>query len=273
MLVRVGGEIVAIPTADVGTAVIVPADAVRRAAGRDTIASVDGPVPLLALGTLLGRGFAGAASNGRIAAVVVRSGGGRVALAVSELLAEQEVVLRPIPGREGRFPLLSGAALLEDGRAALVLDTAAVLEAAGAAATSGDESLGRSAAASDGRRKWRVLVVEDSITTRTLEQSILEAAGYEVATAVDGLDGLRSLQERPCDLVVADVDMPRMDGLALCRAVRASPQLKRLPFVLVTARESAEDRARGLEAGADAYLGKSSFDQQSLLETVRQLIG
>ena len=273
MLVRVGGEIVAIPTADVGTAVIVAADAVRRAAGRDTIASVDGPVPLLALGTLLGRGFAGVASNGRIAAVVVRSGGGRVALAVSELLAEQEVVLRPIPGREGRFPLLSGAALLEDGRAALVLDTAAVLEAAGGAATSGDESLGRAAAASDGRRKWRVLVVEDSITTRTLEQSILEAAGYEVATAVDGLDGLRSLQERPCDLVVADVDMPRMDGLALCRAVRASPQLKRLPFVLVTARESAEDRARGLEAGADAYLGKSSFDQQSLLETVRQLIG
>jgi two-component system chemotaxis sensor kinase CheA len=123
------------------------------------------------------------------------------------------------------------------------------------------------------KRKWRILVVEDSITTRTLEQSILEAAGYEVATAVDGAEGLRWLQEHPCDLIVADVEMPRMDGLALCRAVRASARLKQLPVVLVTARESAEDRSHGLEAGADAYLGKSSFDQQGLLETVRQLIG
>jgi two-component system, chemotaxis family, sensor kinase CheA len=275
LLVRVGPETIAVPTADIAMSLIVPAGDVRRAAGRNTVATPAGPVPLVPLSALLGAAFAGATGNGKIRAVVVGSGARRVALAVDELVAEQEIVLRPVPGKEGRFPLLNGAALLASGRVALVLDTAAVVEAAGAAAVSaGTESAGAPVTGqSDGARKLRVLVVEDSITTRTLEQSILEAAGYEVATAVDGVDGLRWLQERPCDLVVADVDMPRMDGLALCRAVRASPQLKALPFVLVTARESAEDRARGLEAGADAYLGKSSFDQQGLLETIRQLIG
>jgi two-component system chemotaxis sensor kinase CheA len=274
MLVRLGAEVVAIPTADIASAAIVPAERVLWAAGRATIATADAPVPLVPLAALLGPSFIGDAPSGKFPAVVVRSGGRRLALGVDELVAEQEIVLRPIPGREGRFPVLSGAALLASGRVALVLDAVAALEAAGTAAiASGQAAPGLRPAATELGRKWRVLVVEDSITTRTLEQSVLEAAGYEVATAVDGVDALRWLQEGTCDLVVADVDMPRMDGLALCRAVKASPRLKRLPVVLVTARETAEDRTQGLEAGADAYLGKSSFDQQGLLETIRQLIG
>jgi two-component system, chemotaxis family, sensor kinase CheA len=276
MLVLAGGEVIAFPTADIAAAALMPAGAIRRAAGRDTIPTAEGPVPLISLAALLGPAFAGQPANGKIPVVVVRSGERRLALAVEELVAEQEIVLRPIPGREGRFPLLNGAALLATGRVALVLDAGSAIAAAGMAPTGLSDASAIGAPASPavlGKRKWRILVVEDSITTRTLEQSILEAAGYEVATAVDGADGLRWLQEHACDLIVADVEMPRMDGVALCRAVRTSPQLKQLPFVLVTARESAEDRSRGLEAGADAYLGKSSFDQQGLLETVRQLIG
>jgi two-component system, chemotaxis family, sensor kinase CheA len=119
----------------------------------------------------------------------------------------------------------------------------------------------------------RILVVDDSITTRTLEQSILEAAGYEVRTAVDGEDGWRQLQEEGADLVVADVEMPRMDGFALCRAIRAAPRFRELPVILVTGLDSAEHRAQGLEAGADAYLAKTSFDQEELLETIRQMVG
>jgi two-component system chemotaxis sensor kinase CheA len=118
-----------------------------------------------------------------------------------------------------------------------------------------------------------VLVVDDSITTRTLEQSILEAAGYQVLTAVDGADAWRALQEQGCDALVADIEMPRMDGFALCEAVRASPRFKTLPVVLVTALEAPEQRMRGMEVGADAYLGKSSFDQRHLLETLAQLVG
>src|SRR6266571_5365190 len=112
-----------------------------------------------------------------------------------------------------------------------------------------------------------------AIATRTLEQSILDAAGYDVLTAVDGGDGWRVLQEHGADLVVADIEMPRMDGFALCEAIRASKRFKELPVVLVTALETPEHRARGLEVGADAYLGKSSFDQQNLLDTITQLLG
>jgi two-component system chemotaxis sensor kinase CheA len=119
----------------------------------------------------------------------------------------------------------------------------------------------------------RILVVDDSITTRTLERSILEAAGYDVLTASDGADGWRVLQEAACDLVVADVEMPRMDGFALCEAIRSSRRHAGVPVVLVTALESHEHRARGLEVGADAYIGKSSFDQQSLLDTIQQFLG
>ena len=273
MLVMAGEEVVAVPTADIAAAALMPADAVRGAAGRDTIPTVEGPVPLVSLAALLGPSFAGRRANGRIPVVVVRSGERRLALAVDELVAEQEIVLRPIPGREGRFPLLNGAALLATGRVALVLDAVSAIAAAAMVTPGQPDASAIGAPAVLGKRKWRILVVEDSITTRTLEQSILEAAGYEVTTAVDGAEGLRWLEGHGCDLIVADVEMPRMDGLALCRAVKASPQLKQLPVVLVTARESPEDRSRGLEAGADAYLGKSSFDQQDLLETVRQLIG
>ena len=101
----------------------------------------------------------------------------------------------------------------------------------------------------------RILVVDDSVTTRTLERSILEAAGYEVLVAADGAAGWQMLQERGADLVLSDVDMPRMDGFALTEAVRASPRFRDLPVILVTARESQEDRARGGAVGADAYLG------------------
>ena len=272
MLVMAGEQIIAFPTADIVAAALIPADAVRPAAGRDTIPTAEGPVSLVSLAALLGSAFAGRPADGKIPVIVVRSGDRRLALAVDDLMAEQEIVLRPIPGREGRFPLLNGAALLANGRVALVLDVVSAVAAASVPGGGSKPGMLPTGSARE-KRKLRILVVEDSITTRTLEQSILEAAGYEVATAVDGADGLRWLQEGVCDLIVADLEMPRMDGLALCRAVRASPHRKQLPFILVTARESAEDRARGLEAGADAYLGKSSFDQQGLLETVRQLIG
>jgi two-component system chemotaxis sensor kinase CheA len=118
-----------------------------------------------------------------------------------------------------------------------------------------------------------VLVVDDSITTRTLEQSVLSAAGFDVTTAVDGVDAWRVIEEGAPDLVVTDVEMPRMDGLQLCERVRASTSHARLPLILVTSLDKPEQRSRGLEAGADAYITKSSFDQDTLLSIVRQLLG
>jgi two-component system chemotaxis sensor kinase CheA len=115
-------------------------------------------------------------------------------------------------------------------------------------------------------------VVDDSITARTLLQSILESAGYDVKTAPDGAAAFNALHTDPFDLVVSDIEMPRMDGFELTKRIRGEPKLAELPVVLVTAREAKEDRERGLDAGANAYLVKSGFDQTNLLETVRGLL-
>jgi two-component system chemotaxis sensor kinase CheA len=118
----------------------------------------------------------------------------------------------------------------------------------------------------------RVLVAEDSITSRSLFKSILETAGYEVATAVDGADAYSKIVEGEFDLVVSDVDMPRMSGFELTAKIRGDKRLSQIPVVLVTALGSREDRERGIDAGADAYIVKSSFDQSNLLEVVRRLV-
>ena len=118
-----------------------------------------------------------------------------------------------------------------------------------------------------------MLVAEDSITSRTLLRNILESAGYQVLTAVDGADALTQLKTERCDLVVSDIEMPRMDGFQLTAAIRADSRLASLPVILVTGLESRSDRERGIDAGASAYLVKSSFDQTSLIEVIQKLTG
>jgi len=117
------------------------------------------------------------------------------------------------------------------------------------------------------------LVVDDSITTRTLEKNILENAGYQVVVAADGQEAWALVQGQPLDAVVADVAMPRMDGFVLTEKVKGDERFQELPVVLVTSLESPQDRVRGLETGADAYITKSTFDQRELLETIERLIG
>jgi two-component system chemotaxis sensor kinase CheA len=117
-----------------------------------------------------------------------------------------------------------------------------------------------------------VLVVEDSITARTLLRNILEAGGYDVRTAVDGIDAFTALKAGEFDLVVSDIEMPRMNGFDLTAKIRADKKLSELPVVLVTALESREDREQGIDVGANAYIVKSSFDQSNLLEVIRRFI-
>jgi len=121
-------------------------------------------------------------------------------------------------------------------------------------------------------KKKSILVVEDSITARTLLKNIVESAGYRVKTAVDGVDAFTTLKTEEFDLVMSDVDMPRMSGFDLTAKIRAEKRLSQLPVVLVTALESREDRERGIDVGANAYIVKSSFDQSNLLEVIRRLI-
>lgn len=201
-------------------------------------------------------------------AVVIKRRGHSVAMGVDALLDEREVHLRSLGSRLGALPKVSGAAIAGDGSIALILRAAAVIESALATARTLRSAAPAPAQAAAAKR---VLLVDDSITTRTLERSILEAAGYEVLTAADGHDAWTLLGEQSVDVVVSDVDMPRMNGFALVEAVRTSTTLRELPVILVTARESEIDRQRGLESGADAYIVKSSFRQEELLDAIGAL--
>jgi len=270
ILTRVGSIQVAIPTAFIERLVRIRRDEMRVVEGRLAIETGGAPAVVAALASILGPPLADRPPDGPVALALVRVGERDVALRVDELLEETEIVVRPVRAH-GRIavPHVSGAALLADGSVALVLNvTAAIATALGLPGEALPAEQPEQAVA-----RKRVLVVDDSITTRTLEASVLEAAGYDVLTAVDGADGWRVLQERGADLVVSDVEMPRMDGLQLTEAMRASARFRDVPMILVTALESPEHRSRGLEVGADAYLGKSSFEQQALLNTIRELLG
>ena len=270
VFVALGSQVLAVPTTHVERLLRIPADEIRLIEGQQVITTAAGPVRLVPLSALV------STPNDRplpapLPAVLLGTGSRRVAVAVDEVMAEDEVVLRPLRLKGGAGPLISGGALLGSGRIALVLNPEALIGAGLSAAMDVGIAPARLEAAGPARR--RILVVDDSITTRTLEQSILEAAGYDVLTAVDGDEGWRQLQEQGCDLIVADIEMPRMDGFQLCEAIRGSKRFSELPVILVTAMETPAHRARGLEVGADAYIGKSSFDQQHLLDTIQQLLG
>lgn len=271
LVVRVGDHLLALPSASVDSLARIRPESVVRAEGRDRVILGGEPVPLVPLARVLGPPVREVPAAGALMAAVLRTGGRRLAAVIDAPVMEREVVVRPIERREGPLPHLSGAAILSSGEVALVLDPGTVVEAG--TAFLGVVSMALPEEGGGAAARLRVLVVDDSITTRTLEQSTLEAAGYEVEVATDGADGWRRVQEGGFDLVITDVEMPRMDGFQLCETIRASPRFANLPVVLVTSLDAPEHRARGMEAGADAYIGKSAFDQQGLLETVRQLIG
>jgi two-component system, chemotaxis family, sensor kinase CheA len=201
---------------------------------------------------------------------IVVSSGGRLAVATCDaLLGAEEVVVKPLGPVLADLADYIGAAILGDGR--IVLLVAAVTltrEAAPAAETPGPEAVPDTSAAP------KILVVEDAFTVRELQRSILEAAGYPIVTARNGRDALSALdRDSEIALVVTDVEMPELDGIALTRAIRANAARASLPVVIVTSRGSEDDVRRGIEAGADAYMAKSGFDQQTLLATVERLVG
>ena len=200
-------------------------------------------------------------------AVIARGANGPFALLVDEILEEQEVLPKPLGRQLRRVRYLSGATQLADGALVpiLALDQLARFHHSARAPLP--------AATRAAPAPARLLVAEDSPTTRVLLRHILESAGYAVETAVDGLDAWARLRGAHFDALVSDVSMPGLDGFALCERVRADSELKRLPVVLVTSLQSAREKERGLHAGAHAYLSKGAFDQDALLSTLRRLIG
>jgi two-component system chemotaxis sensor kinase CheA len=206
--------------------------------------------------------------------VVLAAAERRMAFAVDALAGEQEVVIKGLGRQLSRVGGVAGATVMGSGEVVLILNVADLIKL-------GLRSDRRSVAAAlvkaaptvETRARKSILVVDDSITTRTLEKNILEAAGYTVHLATDGQEALGTIAVSGVpDLIVSDVVMPRLDGFGLTQRVREDPNTASVPVILVTSLDSAEDKARGIEVGADAYITKSSFDQNNLLETIEQLI-
>ncbi|HSO31390.1 MAG TPA: response regulator, partial [Labilithrix sp.] len=270
LLVRAGGQTFVIPGTAVKELLRTPLDAARSLGGVETLAVRDQALPLVSLAGAVGRPGAPALTAGKASVVVVRLEGSDVAVVVDELIDEREVVVKSLGPRLRNAKHVSGATVLPSGRLALILNMGDVISRARTRAA--PTSLRAAGRAEGGARKRKVLLVDDSVTTRALERSILEAGGFAVVVAFDGVEGWRILQEEPIDVVVSDVEMPRMDGFTLTETIRSHPRFRDLPVVLVTGRSSDADRARGLDVGANAYLVKSDFDQQHLLETLSQLL-
>jgi two-component system, chemotaxis family, sensor histidine kinase and response regulator WspE len=209
-----------------------------------------------------------------ICVVVVGEGDKSYAVEVDSFTGQQRLVVRPLDQRLGKIPDVSAAAVLEDGRALLILDVEDLAHSIESQLSGGNLSRIRSAAEPVEERKSRhVLVVDDSLTVRELERKLLEQAGYVVDCAVDGMEGWNAVRLAQYDLVISDIDMPRMNGIELVRHIRQDARLKSLPIVIVSYKEREEDRMRGLEAGANYYLTKSSFHDASLIHAVVDLIG
>lgn len=209
-----------------------------------------------------------------IAAVVVGEPRQRFALEVDGFVGECDLVVRPLDRRLGKVPDVAAASTLEDGSPIFILDVEDLVRSIDALVSGGRLTRARRAATGmTARRAKRVLVVEDSLTVRELERRLLESEGYEVEVAVDGMEGWNAVRLGDYDLVLTDVDMPRMHGIDLVRRIKADARLRALPVVIVSYKDREEDRLRGLEAGADHYLTKSSFQDEMLARVVRDLIG
>ncbi len=262
---------------------VLPLDAVQRIVmptqgqiqaleGRPVLRYDGRPLPLATLKDLLGLAGERSATSMQGLVLILGSGDRQVACLVDAILGEQELVVHRLPMPLTRVRFLSGATILADGRVVPILDVVDLVRATAGA----QRALGVEEAHEKVSRVPMILVADDSITTRTLEKNILEAAGYKVCLATDGqeaLEALRRLSDNGgCDLLLSDIDMPRLNGFDLTTQVRADTKLRHLPVVLVTSLDSPADRERGVAAGADAYIVKRAFDQQTLLDTIAQLI-
>ncbi|HET6631689.1 MAG TPA: response regulator [Rhodanobacteraceae bacterium] len=274
ILVGAGGRQWLLPVAQVEQVAQVPAAEVRTVENRETVV-LDGQA--LALARLaevleLPPPPAPPAPPDQLTVVVLGEAPARIAFLVDAVLGEQEVLVKPLGRQLARVRNIAGASVVGPGELVPVLNPADLLKSA---PRHGRPLAAMTRAVQDAPAhvsRGSILVVEDSITSRSLLKNILEAAGYRVTTAVDGVDGYTILKMGAFDLVVSDVEMPRLDGFGLTRRIREDAQLAQLPVILVTALESREDRERGADAGASAYLVKSSFDQSNLLEAIRRLL-
>lgn len=211
-------------------------------------------------------------SFSRLWVVILSDSSNTYGLVVDRCLGERELVVRPLDPRLGKVQNISAAALMGDGSLVLIVDVSDLVRSLDNLLKTGQLALVGEKAA-DRRDQRQVLVVDDSITVREMERKLLQNRGYSVDIAVDGMEGWNAIRSHPYNLVISDIDMPRMNGIELLKQIKSHPRHKSIPVIVVSYRDREEDRIQGLEAGADYYLTKSSFHDDTLIEAVVDLIG
>ena len=273
LLAEIAGEPYAFPLAHIVRAVKIPSAKVEVLQGRQHFNFDGQQVGLVSARQVLGGGDGELIGN-ELAIVVMGDQHNRYGLIVDRFLGGRELVVQPLDARLGKIKDISAGALMADGSPVLIVDVEDMLRSMEKLAHSDRlNKMERDAASAQGKPRKRVLVVDDSLTVRELERKLLDRHGYDVEVAVDGMDGWNALRTGHFDLVVTDIDMPRMDGIELVGLMKKDANLKSLPAMIVSYKDRDEDRRRGLEAGADYYLSKGSFHDDTLIEAVVDLIG
>ena len=273
LLVKVQNMLFALPMFSVTESVKVRWDDVSATEGRMATQFREHIVPLVKLNEVLGLPPAGdreGEAKKEMLVVMATSLDSRVGFIVDEIVGEGEVFIKSLGKHLGKVKNVSGAIIMPTGEVVVVLDMADLMAHG---ALSLPQVAGKRRAPNAKRKEKRILVVEDAFSTRELEKSILETHGYLVDTAVDGLDALDRMVDNRYDLIVSDIEMPRMDGFELCRTLKNKEGYKDIPVVMVTALQKEEDKRRGIEVGAAAYIVKSAFEQTNLLDTIERLVG
>ncbi|XBH08317.1 Hpt domain-containing protein [Singulisphaera sp. Ch08] len=273
LLVQIAGEPYAFPLNRIDRILRVPRSEVQILEGRQHFAMDDQPVGLVEATQVLNFPPVETA-NDFLSVVVASDRSHRFGVVVDEFLGERDLEVRPLDARLGRVPNINSASVLEDGWPVLLIDVEDMVRSIDNLL--GGRRLNRVAEAAEQslrRGPKRILVVDDSITVRELERQLLESRGYVVDVAVDGVDGWNTVRGGDYHLVISDVDMPRMDGIQLVQHIKSDARLKGIPVVIVSYKDREEDRMRGLDAGANCYLTKSSFHDRTFLDTVVDLVG
>lgn len=273
VLARISGDPYAFPHHRIDGLMRVPASELRSLQDRQFFV-VDGRNVGLVLARQILQVDGESESQAELPVILFSSHGQSYALLVDEFVGEQDLAVRPIDPRLGKVPYVHASAILDDGSPVLILDVDDLRRGIDRLLDEGRlRRTDASAGSAQRRRRKKVLITDDSITVREVQRQLLSGRGYEVQTAIDGVDGYNIAREESFDLIISDIDMPRMNGIEFVTKIRADGKLKDTPVVVVSYKDREEDRLRGLEAGANYYLTKSSFQDDTLLQVVHELIG
>ncbi len=279
LLAEVGDQTFVFLVNAVETVAYILPDEIKSMEGEFAVKIRDYTVPILPLDEVLGirNNGSGVLQQEEIPVIVVNYAGQKLAFAVSRLLRQKDIVIKTLHQPVGKLKNVAGVTILENGLPTVILHIPDLIEAARKRTFSASRvSTVREKKEETGTEKKRIMLAEDSATTRDLEKSILESSGYLVDAESDGAKAYKRLTGSPADtydLVFTDVNMPNMDGHQLCRRIRQNEQIRHLPIVIVSSLDSDKDKRKGLEAGADAYMTKSEFNQKDIVGIIERLIG